>query len=260
MRVLVIADETPFYQPSFIDDLAKDLKKKNIKVYGSCVIQINKKNDIEKYLITKFYWLNFKEILILASKKIFFSILNFLFPYGLKNNFFSTSSAFKRNKIDFFKIKKNINKEEYYKKIKDLKIDLIINSSSLIFGKKILNASKFGCLNRHTSLLPAYAGLWPVIHAISNNEKNVGVSIHEMTSKIDSGKIYAQKKINISSNKNVLLIYKKAFSISSYLIIKAINNKFKKKIPLSNNLKKSYYSFPTKENWLNFRKNGGKFF
>jgi len=259
MKVLIIVDETPFYQPNFTNDLIKELKAKNFDIYGANVIKIDKKNSIEKYLIFKFYRLFLSEILILSSKKISFSFLSFIFPYGFKRNFFSVKSAFKKNKTPFFSIKKNINNNKFIEKINNLKLDLIINSSSLIFNKEILEVPKFACLNRHTSLLPSYAGLWPVLQAISNNEKETGVTIHHMSTKIDIGKIYSQQKINISNNKNVSSIYKIAFSMSGSLIIEAIDNLINKKEPLIVKRKSSYYSFPTKIDWIKFRKNGGKF-
>ena len=262
MKVLIIVDETPFYQPNFTDLLIRELKAKNFDIYGANVIKIDKKNNIEKYLISKFYRLFLSEILILSFKKILFTLFSFIFPDGFKRNFFSVKSVFKKNETPFFSIKKNINENKYIERIMNLNLDLIINSSSLIFGKEILNVPKYTCLNRHTSLLPSFAGLWPVLQAISNNEQETGVTIHQMTSKIDSGKIYSQKKIDISNNKNVSQIYKIAFKISSGLVVDAIENLTNGKEPSIESIvkrKSSYYSFPTKVDWSNFRKNGGKF-
>ena len=257
MRILIVVDETPFYQPNFVNSLIKNLKDKNFEVFGAFVTKIDKKHSIEKYLISKFYWLNIYEILILSVKKIFFSILNFLFPTGLSNTFFSVRSTFKKNKIIFFNIVKDINNEKYLNKVRELNPDLIINSNSLIFDSEIIKIPKFGCLNRHTSLLPSYRGLWPVIHVISNNEKKTGVTIHKITAKLDGGEIYAQREIDISQNKNVSSIYNIAFSISSDLTIEAIQNLLNKKRPLNSSYQDSYFTFPTKEQWKNFRKNGG---
>ena len=259
MRVLVVADETSFYQPNFINDLIKDLKKKNFQIYGCYATKIDNKNNIEKYLISKFYRLYFYEIIFLSFKSILYLFLSYIFPYGFKNNFFSIKSVFKKNKINFFNIKRNINEEKYLNKIKEMKPDLIINSSSLIFSEEVIKIPSLACLNRHTSLLPSYRGLLPVMHAISNNEKAIGVTVHKMTPQIDGGEIYAQKEINISNNKKVLLIYEIAFSISSALIIEAINNLVNKKPPMPKLKEKSYFTFPTKMQWVNFRKNGGKF-
>jgi methionyl-tRNA formyltransferase len=259
MRVLIVIDETPFYHPNFVNDLIKNLKSKDFEVFGGNVVQIEKKNSIEKYLISNFYRMHFNEILILSLKKIFFSILNIIFPKGLNNKFFSVKAAFKKNKVNFFNIKKNINKEKYLKKIIDINPDLIISSNSLIFGTDILKIPKHGCLNRHTALLPSYGGIWPVLQAISHNESKTGVSIHQMNNKIDDGAIYAQSEIDISYNKNMSTIYKAAFSISSQLIINAIDNLLNKKKELISSGNKSYFSFPTKQEWSNFRKNGGRF-
>ena len=92
---------------------------------------------------------------------------------------------------------------------------------------------------------------------ISNNEKKTGVTIHKITTKLDGGEIYAQREIDISQNKNVSSIYNIAFSISSDLTVKAIDNLLNNKKPLNSFYQDSYFTFPTKEQWTNFRKNGG---
>ena len=88
-------------------------------------------------------------------------------------------------------------------------------------------------------------------------KKKTGVTIHKITTKLDGGEIYAQREIDISQNKNVSSIYNIAFSISCDLTIEAIQNLLNKKKPLNNSFPESYFTFPTKEQWKNFRKNGG---
>lgn len=259
MNILIIVDETPFYQPLFIHQLIQKLKLKGYKIYGANIIKIDKKNNIERYLISKFYKLSLYELLSFVVKKILYTLLNLLFPLGKNNQFFSIKSVFQKHNIPYFSVKKDINKNQYLNKIREMNLDLILNSSSLIFKNELLNLPKLGCLNRHTSLLPEYAGLWPVIQAIAKNEDYTGVSIHQMTNNIDYGNIYAQKKININKLKNVSLIYAIAFSMSSDLYIEAIEKIVNKLKPLEVNNKSSYYSFPTNTDWKDFRKNGGKF-
>jgi hypothetical protein len=41
--------------------------------------------------------------------------------------------------------------------------------------------------------------------------------------------------------------------------MEAINNLINKKSPILMLKEKSYFTFPTKSEWVNFRKNGGKF-
>ena len=69
------------------------------------------------------------------------------------------------------------------------------------YGKIIppewLNVPIFGFINIHASLLPRWRGASPVQRAIENNDKYSGCTVHFVNSKLDSGKIVLQKKVNI---------------------------------------------------------------
>ena len=256
MRILIIIDETSFYHPLFFFDLYKKLKSKKYSVHVGLVTKINNKNSIENYMLRNLSKLYFKEIVLLSAKKIFFYLSrNLLINFNI---FFNVKSILRKFAIDFFEIKYTINKKIYINKVKKIKPDLIISSCSVIFPKKILDIPKHGCINRHTSLLPSYGGIYPVFQSIADGKKFSGVTIHLMSKKIDVGKILAQKKIYNYEN-NLSKIYKTAFLISPNLIIKAIDNLLIKKKYYKNNFKKSYFSFPNELRWDKFRKNNGKF-
>tara|TARA_A100001011_G_C14160219_1_gene777920 strand:- start:291 stop:1070 length:780 start_codon:yes stop_codon:yes gene_type:complete len=258
MKILLIVDETPFFHPKFVNDLVESLKKDNHEINVGLVKKIGKKNSIYKYLVSNFTKLNLSEIILLGLKRVIYFISNFFLPKGFKNRFFSVRSVLKKKNIKYFLIEKNINQTKYYDVIKKLDVDLIISSNSLYFGETILKLPKKGCINRHTSLLPSYGGVWPVLQCIANNESYTGVTIHQMTNILDEGKILSQKVISLENNRNLNDIYKIAFRESPNLIIEAINNLANGKF-IENNYKKSYYSFPNDMDWSKFRKNGGKF-
>lgn len=254
-KILIIIDETNFYHPEFFYNLYKKLKSKNYEIKVGLVTKVKEKNSVEKYLLKNVYRLNLKEIILLSIKKIFFNYTNKIFSKF--NIFFSVKSVVLKFDIDFFEIEFDINKPKYLKKIFDINPDLIISSCSLIFENKILSLPKFGCINRHSSLLPANGGLYPIFHSISKGEKYSGITIHHMTSKIDQGKILAQKKI-LNKDNNLSKIYKDCFVNSSDLLLLAINNLENKKY-LKEKYKRSYNSFPNNYDWIEFRKNKGKF-
>ena len=127
----------------------------------------------------------------------------------------------------------------------------------LIFKEEILSIPKVCCINRHSSLLPSYAGLWPIFHAYINDEKFVGVSVHKMNNKIDSGDILHQEKIPIKKNDTIFSLYMKSFKISARAIILSIKHLDKSISPQNSN--DSYFSFPTNADWKVFRDKGGKF-
>ena len=85
-----------------------------------------------------------------------------------------------------------------YQAVLDAKPDIIITAA---FGQfipnVILNYPKYGCVNVHGSLLPKYRGGSPIQTSIINGEKETGITIMYMASKMDAGDIIAQRSIPI---------------------------------------------------------------
>lgn len=99
--------------------------------------------------------------------------------------------------------------KEEYEKILNYKPDIIITCAyGQILPNEILNYPKYGCINVHGSLLPKYRGGAPIHHSIINGEKETGITIMYMDSKMDSGDIIYQSKIEIGDNDNLDKIYK----------------------------------------------------
>lgn len=245
MKIFIVIDETSFFHPDFLNDLIENI---NHEVVGAgLVTNIPRKSNLTKYLIRRFYFLKFFEILKLAL----------FYLKNKRNKFSSVEFVLKYHKIPYIKIKNNINNVKYVDFINNYSPDIIISSNSLIFKEEILSIPKVCCINRHSSLLPSYAGLWPIFHAYINDEKFVGVSVHKMNDKIDSGDILHQEKIPIKKNDTIFSLYMKSFKISSRAIILSIEHLDKSISPQNSN--DSYFSFPTKADWKLFREKGGKF-
>ena len=85
-----------------------------------------------------------------------------------------------------------------YQAVLDANPDIIITAA---FGQfipnVILNYPKYGCVNVHGSLLPKYRGGSPIQTSIINGEKETGITIMYMASKMDAGDIIAQRSIAI---------------------------------------------------------------
>ena len=87
---------------------------------------------------------------------------------------------------------------EEYVKIINTDCDIIITCAyGQIIPDVILNYPRLGCINVHGSLLPKYRGGAPIHWALINGEKETGITIMYMDSKMDSGDIISQKKIDI---------------------------------------------------------------
>ena len=71
-----------------------------------------------------------------------------------------------------------------------------------ILNENILSTPKFGFLNLHFSLLPAYRGAAPVQRALLNGETTTGVSIFKIDANLDTGPIYYQQVYEIPAIAN----------------------------------------------------------
>jgi methionyl-tRNA formyltransferase len=71
---------------------------------------------------------------------------------------------------------------------------LVVADYGLILPKRLLALPKYAPINVHHSLLPKYRGPAPAPYAILAGEKESGVTIIEMTNKVDAGDILSQEK------------------------------------------------------------------
>lgn len=90
------------------------------------------------------------------------------------------------------------NADTFVREVRDQGVDLIIVAGyPTILRGPLLAAPRWGVINCHHSLLPAYRGPQPVFWAIRNGEARTGVSVHVMTEAIDKGTLLAQVAVPI---------------------------------------------------------------
>ncbi len=256
MSFVIVIDETNFFHPSFIRSLVEKLINRNAKILVGLVVKTKKTNSLEYYLFRNLYRLSLRELLIMTVKLAYYIFFKNILRYF--KVFLSVEAVLKDLSIEYFYVENDVNKPLYIKKIKDFKPDIIISSCSVLFKKELLKIPRQGCINRHSSLLPSYGGVYPIFNAIADGKKYAGVTIHKMTERIDEGDILAQERVCFDKE-TLSEIYKRCFNISADLIITALENLKKNKVIVSKE-EKSYFSFPNRERWIKFRRNGGQFF
>lgn len=131
--------------------------------------------------------------------------------------------------IDFFAFSakdypsKSVYEEIILNKLKTLDIDLIILAGYMrIIGKTLLRGFQGKILNIHPSLLPEFKGKDAIGQAIEANVQTIGVTVHYVNEKLDSGQILAQEKLKISQISSRLEIEEKIHNIEHNLYTKTI--------------------------------------
>lgn len=259
MRIFLVINETHFYMPNFI---AEFLRQTGDHVAGAALVtRIPAKNDMDSYLKRNFYYLRPLELIKLSLTDLFMTVQDRLWPKGLRRKFYSVRAVFESFGINYFEVQDDINQKKYLDQIKLREPDVIISCNALIFKEEILRLPRICCLNRHSALLPSYRGLWPVFQACRNGEKSTGVSVHTMDRLIDRGIILSQREVPIRPGDTVTSLYDKCYQASVEALLEALNRVRRKDFypHYTNGAAPSYFSFPTREHWREFRQRGGRF-
>ena len=103
--------------------------------------------------------------------------------------------------------------------LKSLNLDfIVVVAYGKIIPNEILDIPKYGCINVHGSILPAYRGASPIQESIKNGDTQTGVTIMYMSEWMDGGDILAIKKIDIDILDTTPDIFKKFESVSPELL------------------------------------------
>lgn len=105
----------------------------------------------------------------------------------------------------------------------DLQADLLVTAAyGQILPKRLLEAEKYGAINVHASLLPAYRGGAPIHYAVMNGEKETGVTIMYMVEQLDAGDMIAQRKIPITDQDDTGVMFQKLSEVGATLLMETL--------------------------------------
>ena len=83
---------------------------------------------------------------------------------------------------------------------------IVVAAYGKILGEDLLNYPKYGSINVHSSLLPAYRGAAPINWAILDGLTETGVTIMYMAKELDAGDIILQKSTAIGEDEDALAL------------------------------------------------------
>lgn len=105
-------------------------------------------------------------------------------------------------------LRKGEDAEAGMKVLKELSPDLIVVTAyGQILPEEILNLPKYGCINIHASLLPAYRGAAPINWCILNGETKTGVTSMQMDKGLDTGDMLLRRETEIGENETYQELY-----------------------------------------------------
>ncbi len=99
---------------------------------------------------------------------------------------------------------------------------IVVAAYGQILPKELLALPKYGCVNIHASLLPAYRGAAPINWAIINGETRTGITIMQMDEGMDTGAVLAQEGIPIDPRDTAGTLTEKLSELGSWLIVDSL--------------------------------------
>jgi len=254
MRLVILTQDDPFYLAENFDYLLSRIPAHSQVV--ACVL----------FEVSPF---GKRESIFRKAKKTldifgFAFFLRYLYLYSINkiNPNKNVKKILHKHNIPIYFMRDNINKPESLEVIKRLEPDLLISiAGNQIFKRPLIDLAPKGCLNLHSALLPKYRGLMPTFWVMKNSERYAGVSVFFVDEGIDSGPIIVQKKVEIGDRSLEELI-KLTKQVGMDAIIEAIDLINLEEYTLIENdpSKQSYFSFPTRNDVIEFKKSGKRFF
>lgn len=74
---------------------------------------------------------------------------------------------------------------------------IVVVAFGQVIPKEILDMPKYGCINVHASLLPAYRGAAPIQWAVMNGDEVSGVTIMKMDEGLDTGDVLTKVEVRL---------------------------------------------------------------
>ena len=113
--------------------------------------------------------------------------------------------------------------DEFYERMKQIAPDVIV---VVAFGQllpdSILELPKYGCINVHASLLPAYRGAAPIQWAVIDGLEETGVTTMQMDHGLDTGDIIMQSRIRLDAKETGGSLFDRLSSEGEQLLIKTL--------------------------------------
>ncbi|WP_293997911.1 methionyl-tRNA formyltransferase [uncultured Megasphaera sp.] len=107
----------------------------------------------------------------------------------------------------------------------DLQPDVIVVIAyGKILPKAILDIPRYGCLNVHGSLLPAYRGAAPIQYAIKDGVRTSGVTIMMLDEGMDTGKMLKKAEIILDAKETTGTLFDKLAIVGAETLIPVLKD------------------------------------
>lgn len=112
---------------------------------------------------------------------------------------------------------------ESYEILKELSPDIIVVAAyGQIIPQRILDLPRFGCINVHASLLPAWRGAAPIQWSVISGDRESGVTIMQMSAGLDTGDMIAKRTVELAADETGGSLFDRLSRAGAELLIETL--------------------------------------
>jgi len=100
---------------------------------------------------------------------------------------------------------------------------LIVAAYGLLLPPAALETTRHGAINIHASLLPRWRGAAPIQRALLAGDNETGVSIMQMDAGLDTGPVYAQRRLTITAEDDAGTLHDRLAELGGYLLLEVLS-------------------------------------
>ncbi len=256
MNIVVLAPRESLFLPSFFPPFLKK-RGRDVRAIFMTPLHYGKETSLDSLwrFQTAFGWWNLGRI---AWRIITAKILDRLGIGPARGRYYSIPSIAKAHGIPCQPIA-DVNTEDFLQRLRDLQTDLIVSIyCTQLFGSKLIELPRKGCLNIHGAPLPRYRGIAPAFWMMTHGEPKAAETVFLVNQFIDAGDIVEVEHFDIQPYESLYTFILRSKRIAGECLLRAIDkveNGTAQPVPL-NKEEGSYFSFPTREAYHRFRQRG----
>jgi methionyl-tRNA formyltransferase len=168
------------------------------------------------------------------------------------DRFYSLRKVARRLGIPYRKVS-GLHSPDCVEAIESYRPDVVFAQVSRRIRPELLERATFW--NKHCSLLPGYAGVFPVFWGLLDGQPELGVTVHEMDEEFDRGTILQQARTRADGH-TFFGAYHALYDLSAPLLDRALRGDVVSADDLQPKPTPSYRSFPTPAERAAFRSRG----
>ncbi len=257
MRILFITQDDPFYVRIFFTEFFKYYEHLE-EIVGVVIVQAMGKKSLVQLAQQMYDFYGLVDFVRMGLKFMTYKCLAIISRFLPLTETYSLADLCRRYGVQVM-FAEDINASPFLSELKVQNLDLIISvAAPSIFKEELIALPSKGCINIHNGKLPNYRGMLPNFWQMYHGEKSIGITVHEINSNIDEGRIILQEDVEILSDETLDSLIRRTKKIAARIMIKAVDKFRTGELNYRENSAQegSYFSFPTRNDVKEFKRRG----